>query len=45
VDEVLPVGVPASACYLFDAEGQAFARNAQDHTPEQRRTSMAANPL
>src|SRR5918994_1659947 len=23
VDEVLPVGVPASACYLFDDEGQA----------------------
>jgi multiple sugar transport system ATP-binding protein len=26
VDEVLPVGVPASSCYLFDSEGQAFAR-------------------
>jgi multiple sugar transport system ATP-binding protein len=26
VDDVLPVGVPVSACYLFDAEGQAFAR-------------------
>ena len=24
VDEVLPVGVPASACYLFDQQGQAF---------------------
>ncbi len=28
VDDVLPVGVPASACYLFDGEGQAFARPA-----------------
>jgi multiple sugar transport system ATP-binding protein len=28
VDEVLPVGVPASACYLFDAQGQAYARPA-----------------
>jgi multiple sugar transport system ATP-binding protein len=28
VDEVLPVGVPASACYLFDAQGQAFPRPA-----------------
>jgi multiple sugar transport system ATP-binding protein len=28
VDEVLPVGVPASACYLFDEEGQAFPRAA-----------------
>jgi multiple sugar transport system ATP-binding protein len=27
VDEVLPVGVPASACYLFDEQGQAFARS------------------
>jgi multiple sugar transport system ATP-binding protein len=26
VDEVLPIGVPASACYLFDGDGQAFAR-------------------
>jgi multiple sugar transport system ATP-binding protein len=26
VDEVLPVGVPASACYLFNAEGQALPR-------------------
>ena len=26
VDELLPVGVPASACYLFDEEGQAIAR-------------------
>ena len=26
VDEVLPIGVPASACYLFDSDGQAFAR-------------------
>jgi multiple sugar transport system ATP-binding protein len=28
VHEVLPVGVPASACYLFDEPGQAFARAA-----------------
>ena len=28
VGEVLPVGVPASACYLFDERGQAFARAA-----------------
>jgi multiple sugar transport system ATP-binding protein len=28
VDEVLPVGVPAAACYLFDAQGQAFPRSA-----------------
>jgi multiple sugar transport system ATP-binding protein len=28
VDEVLPVGVPASACYLFDEEGQALPRAA-----------------
>jgi multiple sugar transport system ATP-binding protein len=28
VDEVLPVGVPASACYLFDVQGQAFPRAA-----------------
>jgi hypothetical protein len=28
VDEVLPVGVPASACYLFDEEGQAIPRAA-----------------
>jgi multiple sugar transport system ATP-binding protein len=28
VDEVLPVGVPASACYLFDVKGQAFPRAA-----------------
>jgi multiple sugar transport system ATP-binding protein len=28
VDEVLPVGVPASACYLFDEDGQAFPRAA-----------------
>jgi multiple sugar transport system ATP-binding protein len=26
VDDLLPVGVPASACYLFDAEGRAFPR-------------------
>jgi multiple sugar transport system ATP-binding protein len=26
VDEVLPIGVPAGACYLFDSDGQAFAR-------------------
>jgi multiple sugar transport system ATP-binding protein len=26
VDERLPIGVPASACYLFDQEGRAFAR-------------------
>ena len=26
VDDLLPVGVPASACYLFDEQGQAFAR-------------------
>ena len=26
VDEVLPIGVPAAACYLFDGDGQAFAR-------------------
>jgi multiple sugar transport system ATP-binding protein len=24
--EVLPLGVPASDCYLFDAQGQAFPR-------------------
>jgi multiple sugar transport system ATP-binding protein len=29
VDEILPVGVPASACYLFDGDGQAFMRPAQ----------------
>ncbi len=28
VDEVLPIGVPAFACYLFDAQGQAYARPA-----------------
>ncbi len=28
VDERLPVGVPASACYLFDDAGQALARRA-----------------
>ena len=28
VDELLPIGVPASACYLFDAEGQAIPRAA-----------------
>jgi multiple sugar transport system ATP-binding protein len=28
VDESLPVGVPASACYLFDDTGQALARRA-----------------
>ena len=28
VDELLPVGVPASACYLFDEEGRAIARAA-----------------
>jgi multiple sugar transport system ATP-binding protein len=27
--DLLPVGVPASACYLFDEKGQAFARPAQ----------------
>jgi multiple sugar transport system ATP-binding protein len=27
VDEILPIGVPAASCYLFDAEGQAFARS------------------
>jgi multiple sugar transport system ATP-binding protein len=26
VDEMLPIGVPAAACYLFDDSGQAFAR-------------------
>ncbi|HSA82878.1 MAG TPA: TOBE domain-containing protein, partial [Geminicoccaceae bacterium] len=26
VDDLLPVGVPASACYLFDHEGRAFSR-------------------
>jgi multiple sugar transport system ATP-binding protein len=26
IDEILPIGVPANACYLFDSEGQAFAR-------------------
>ena len=26
VAEVLPIGVPADTCYLFDSEGQAFAR-------------------
>jgi multiple sugar transport system ATP-binding protein len=26
VAEVLPIGVPASACYLFDSDGHAFAR-------------------
>jgi multiple sugar transport system ATP-binding protein len=26
VDEVLPIGVPTAACYLFDGDGQAFAR-------------------
>ena len=26
VADLLPVGVPASACYLFDDHGQAFAR-------------------
>ena len=28
VDDVLPVGVPASACYLFDEEGRALPRAA-----------------
>ena len=28
VDDRVPVGVPASACYLFDQEGRAFARAA-----------------
>jgi multiple sugar transport system ATP-binding protein len=28
VDDLLPVGVPASACYLFDGEGRAFPRPA-----------------
>ncbi len=27
-DEVLPIGVPASACYLFDSDGQAYTRAA-----------------
>jgi multiple sugar transport system ATP-binding protein len=27
VDEILPIGVPAAACYLFDDNGQAFARS------------------
>jgi multiple sugar transport system ATP-binding protein len=26
VDDLLPVGVPAGACYLFDDEGRAFPR-------------------
>jgi multiple sugar transport system ATP-binding protein len=26
VDEQLPIGVPAEACYLFDDQGRAFAR-------------------
>jgi multiple sugar transport system ATP-binding protein len=26
VDDLLPVGVPANACYLFDEEGRAFPR-------------------
>jgi multiple sugar transport system ATP-binding protein len=29
VKEILPIGVPASACYLFDGDGRAFARPAQ----------------
>ena len=29
VNETLPVGVPASACYLFDGDGRAFTRPAQ----------------
>ena len=28
VDELLPIGVPASACYLFDEEGHALPRAA-----------------
>jgi multiple sugar transport system ATP-binding protein len=28
VDDLLPVGVPASACYLFDEQGEAFPRAA-----------------
>jgi multiple sugar transport system ATP-binding protein len=28
VDDVLPVGIPAAACYLFDQDGRAFARAA-----------------
>jgi multiple sugar transport system ATP-binding protein len=28
VDDLLPVGVPAAACYLFDQDGRAFARAA-----------------
>jgi multiple sugar transport system ATP-binding protein len=28
VDDLLPVGVPANACYLFDEAGRAFARPA-----------------
>ncbi len=28
VDDLLPVGVSASACYLFDDEGKAFTRSA-----------------
>jgi multiple sugar transport system ATP-binding protein len=27
VDDVVPVGVPSNACYLFDHEGQAFTRS------------------
>jgi len=27
VDEILPIGVPTPACYLFDDRGQAFARS------------------
>jgi multiple sugar transport system ATP-binding protein len=26
VDDVVPIGVPAAACYLFDGDGQAFVR-------------------
>ncbi|MGH6915927.1 MAG: TOBE domain-containing protein, partial [Geminicoccales bacterium] len=29
IDDVLPIGVPASACYLFDADGRALRRPAQ----------------
>ncbi|MGH6945470.1 MAG: ABC transporter ATP-binding protein [Geminicoccaceae bacterium] len=29
IDDVLPIGVPASACYLFDADGRALRRPPQ----------------
>ncbi len=28
VDDIVPIGVPAAACYLFDGDGQAFVRAA-----------------